>query len=66
MKIILKIGQRLFINKTEGKALDLSLRKFIIKVNDKEIATNGKFIREPNVDISPLFNKTSTTASLQT
>lgn len=48
---------------TEGKALDLSLRKFIIKVNDKEIATNGKFIREPNVDISPLFNKTSTTAS---
>lgn len=25
---------------TEGKNFDLSLRKFIIKVNDKEIATN--------------------------
>ena len=48
---------------TEGKTFDLSLRKFIIKVNDKEIATNGKYIREPNVDVTPLVNDSDTTAS---
>ena len=48
---------------TEGKNFDLSLRKFIIKVNDKEIATNGKFIREPKVDVTPLVNDSDTTAS---
>ena len=48
---------------TEGKNFDLSLRKFIIKVNDKEIATNGKYIREPNVDVTPLVNDSDTTAS---
>ena len=48
---------------TEGKNFDLSLRKFIIKVNDKEIATNGNFIREPNVDVTPLVNDSDTTAS---
>ena len=48
---------------TEGKNFDLSLRKFIIKVNDKEIATNGKYIREPNVDVTPLVSDSDTTAS---
>ena len=48
---------------TEGKNFDLSLRKFIIKVDDKEIATNGKYIREPNVDVTPLVNDSDTTAS---
>ena len=48
---------------TEGKNFDLSLRKFIIKVNDREIATNGNFIREPNVDVTPLVNDSDTTAS---
>ena len=48
---------------TEGKNFDLSLRKFIIKVNDKEIATNGNYIREPNVDVTPLVNDSDTTAS---
>lgn len=42
---------------------DLSLRKFITAVNDKElIDENGKYIREPVVDVTPLVDKTATTA----
>lgn len=48
---------------TEGEYLDLSLRKFITKVNDREIATNGEFIREPKVDVQPLVDSTDTTAA---
>ena len=48
---------------TERGVLDLSLRKFITKINDREIATNGEYIREPKVDVQPLADGTDTTAS---
>ncbi len=38
------------------KTFDLSLRKFVSQVNDK------KLDREPEVDVTPLVNKTDTTA----
>ena len=40
------------------KIYDLSLRKFITKIDDKEITD-----RIPNVDITPLVDRTSTTAT---
>ena len=46
-----------------GREFDLSLRKFITKVNDKDLIDNtGKFIKEPVVDVTPLVNYTGTTA----
>ncbi len=45
------------------KKFDLSLRKFITSVNGKElIDENGKYIREPIVDVTPLKEGTGTTA----
>ena len=42
---------------------DLSLRKFIVKINEDEyMDKSGNYIREPVVDVSPLVNKTDTTA----
>ena len=42
---------------------DLALRKFITAVNDKELVDeNGKYIRQPVVDVTPLVEKTGTTA----
>ena len=42
---------------------DLALRKFITAVDNKElIDENGKYIREPIVDVTPLVEKTGTTA----
>ena len=42
---------------------DLALRKFITAVNDKELVDeNGKYIRQPVVDVTPLVEKTDTTA----
>ena len=45
-----------------GKEFDLALRKFITKVNNKELVENGKYIKEPVVDVTPLANLTDTTA----
>ena len=45
-----------------GKFFDLALRKFIVKVNNKEYKTNGVWDRAPVVDVTPLNNGTSTTA----
>lgn len=46
-----------------GQYFDLSLRKFITAVNDTELkGENGRYDREPEVDLSPLVNGTSTTA----
>ncbi len=43
--------------------LDLSLRKFITAVNDKEIKDNdGTYTREPDVDVTSLVDGTGTTA----
>ena len=67
--VIIEKGENDFEDSTEvtyipeNKPFDLSLRKFIIKVNDRDIATNGQFIREPNVDVQPLVDNTDTTAS---
>ncbi len=42
---------------------DLALRKFITAVDNKElIDENGKYIREPVVDVTPLVEGTGTTA----
>ena len=47
-----------------GKYFDLSLRKFIIQVNNDELKdSSGKYLREPVVDVSDLANGTSTTAT---
>ena len=49
--------------KIEEKYFDLSLRKFITGINDSELkATNGKYTREPNVDLVSLSSNSSTTA----
>lgn len=46
-----------------GKYFDLALRKFITNINGKELINkDGKYTREPNIDINPLKNGTSTTA----
>ena len=46
-----------------GKYFDLSLRKFITQVNDTELKDNqGRYLREPVVDFSPLLNNSGTTA----
>ena len=42
---------------------DLALRKFITAVDNKELVDeNGKYIREPIVDVTPLVENTETTA----
>ncbi len=46
-----------------GKYFDLSLRKFIIQVNNDELKDEtGKYLREPQVDVTNLANGTATTA----
>ncbi len=45
------------------KKFDLSLRKFITSVNGEELVDeNGKYLREPVVDVTPLVEGTGTTA----
>ena len=51
-------GNKTTITNTHIPESDLALRKFITKVNDKEITD-----RIPNVDITPLVDGTSTTAT---
>ena len=47
-----------------GQYFDLSLRKFIVQVNDTELKdTSGNYLREPVVDLSPLLSGVSTTAT---
>ena len=42
---------------------DLALRKFIIQVNDNELKdSSGRYTREPQVDVTHLADKSSTTA----
>ena len=46
-----------------GKYFDLSLRKFIIQVNETELKDEeGNYLREPVVDTTPLTSGSSTTA----
>jgi len=46
-----------------AKYFDLALRKFITNVNGRELVdNNGKYIREPIIDVTNLANGTSTTA----
>ncbi len=42
------------------KMFDLSLRKFITAVNEKELSTNGVYDRAPVVDTTPLINESDT------
>ena len=47
-----------------GQYFDLSLRKFITQVNDTELKDeNGKYLREPEVDLTSLISGDSTTAT---
>jgi len=46
-----------------GKYFDLALRKFITNINGKELVnSDGTYTREPDIDLSPLKDKTGTTA----
>ena len=46
-----------------GQYFDLSLRKFVVQVNDNELKDNsGNYLREPRVDLSTLLSAESTTA----
>ncbi len=46
-----------------AKKFDLALRKFITNVNGRELVdSNGKYLREPTIDVTKLANGTSTTA----
>lgn len=48
---------------TEEFSFDLALRKFITNINGEELVnSNGKYSKEPNIDLTPLINKTGTTA----
>lgn len=43
---------------------DLALRKFITNINGKELLnSNGKYLREPSIDLTPLKYGTGTTAN---
>ena len=47
-----------------GQYFDLSLRKFIIQVNETELKdSNGNYLREPKVDLSSLTSGSDTTAT---
>lgn len=49
---------------TSTSEFDLALRKFITNVNGKEfVKSDGSYVREPNIDLAPLVNKTDTTAN---
>ena len=51
------------IERIQLQYFDLSLRKFITEINGIELKNeNGKYIREPIVDVSKLVNQTDTTA----
>ncbi len=51
------------IERIKLQCFDLSLRKFITAINGVEDKTsNGKYTREPVVDVTPLINETGTTA----
>ncbi len=51
------------IERVQLQYFDLSLRKFITSVNGTELKDkDGKYIREPEVDVSNLINGTDTTA----
>ena len=46
-----------------GRPFDLALRKFITNINGKELVnSDGTYIREPKIDLTPLINKQDTTA----
>ena len=52
------------IERIQLQFFDLSLRKFITSLNGVELKDkNGKYEREPVVDLSKLINKTDTTAT---
>ena len=52
------------IERIKLQCFDLSLRKFITQVNGKDLKdSNGKYTREPVVDVTGLANGTSTTAT---
>ena len=46
----------------KGKYFDLSLRKFIISVNNRELKNENIYDREPVVNTKPIVEATSTTA----
>ncbi len=51
------------IERVKLQYFDLSLRKFITAINDEELKNaDGKYTREPKVDVSPLVNGTDSTA----
>ena len=50
------------IERIKLQCFDLSLRKFITAINDTELKENGKYTREPVVDVSNLINGNGTTA----
>ena len=46
-----------------GQYFDLALRKFIVQVRETELkAEDGTYLREPDVDVTPLTSGTETTA----
>ena len=52
------------IERIKLQCFDLALRKFITSVNGTELKDeSGKYIREPQVDLTSLINGTSTTAT---
>ena len=52
------------IERIKLQCFDLSLRKFITAVNGTELKnSDGKYTREPVVDVAPLINGTSSTAT---
>ena len=52
------------IERIKLQCFDLALRKFITSVNETELKdSNGKYTREPVVDVTNLKNGTSTTAT---
>lgn len=47
-----------------GQYFDLALRKFIVQVNDTELKdSTGKYLRQPDVDLTSLTSGNSTTAT---
>ena len=51
------------IERIKLQCFDLSLRKFVTSINETELKdSNGKYTREPVVDVTNLKNGTSTTA----
>ena len=70
--VILEKGTNDFTDSTEVEKVeepdtyfDLALRKYITNINGTDVANNGRFLREPNIDTTPLTDNDNETTTAE-